>query len=115
MFNKCIENEFTKANRLANLIEEVGFHLGILFEQDKTEMIHFDLSEGQTGWIYCIKLKDNDVDFSGVVPYGTCVERLVLNIYEDVWNNEVPPEKTLSGNERLANEIYGNYFLSRLV
>lgn len=92
MKNKAIINELTKAKRLASLIEEVGFHLGILFNQDSLEMERFELSEGQTGWIYVINLKDNDVDFSGVVPYGTCVERMVLNIYEDIWNNEITPE-----------------------
>jgi hypothetical protein len=95
MFNEAIRNELTKAKRLANLIEEVGDHLAILFEQDNLEMEHFELSEGQTGWVYAIKLKDNDVDFSGVVDYGTCVERLVLNIYEDVWNNEILPESEM--------------------
>lgn len=92
MVNEAIINELTKAKRLASLIEEVGFHLGILFTQDNLEMERFELSEGQTGWIYAINLKDNDVDFSGVVPYGTCVEKMVLNIYEDVWNNEITPE-----------------------
>lgn len=91
MFNKTIINEATKAKRLASLIDEVGFHLGVLFDQDDLEMELFELSEGQTGWVYVIKLTDNDVDFSGVVPYGTCLERMVLNIYEDVWNNEIPP------------------------
>lgn len=92
VFNEAIRNELTKAKRLASLIEEVGFHLGVLFTQDNLEMERFELSEGQTGWIYVINLKDNDVDFSGVVPYGTCVEKMVLNIYEDVWNNEITPE-----------------------
>lgn len=92
MKNEAIINELTKAKRLASLIEEVGFHLGVLFTQDNLEMERFELSEGQTGWIYAINLKDNDVDFSGVVPYGTCIEKMVLNIYEDVWNNEITPE-----------------------
>lgn len=107
MFNEAIRNEFTKAKRLANLIEEVGNHLAILFEQDNLEMEHFELSEGQTGWVYAIKLKDNDVDFSGVVEYGTCVERLVLNIYEDVWNHEVPPEPE-SLEEQVQNLLEDN-------
>lgn len=105
MFNEAIRNEFTKAKRLANLIEEVGNHLAILFEQDNLEMEHFELSEGQTGWIYAIKLKDNDVDFSGVVEYGTCVERLVLNIYEDVWNHEILPEPKMEEADKTKEQL----------
>lgn len=88
---ELIRSEENHIKRMTSLIDEIGFHLGVLFAEDKLEVKHFELSEGETGWIYAMLLEDNDAAFSGVVPYGTVLERMVLDIYEDVWNHEIPP------------------------
>lgn len=71
-----------------DVIEEAEAELRTLFKRDGLELINFRLSPGRIGWMYYIKFED-DGDVSGVVPYGTSIEKLVLTVYEDLWERNV--------------------------
>lgn len=74
-------------DRMNGIKEEVGMHLGAIAAENDGYLEEFELSMGNTGYIYDAVIEGHT--YTGVIDFDMPLLKMVLAIWDDIQNNPV--------------------------